>query len=109
MCSINQDFELNVYLAIQQNEEKIFELSRFDEFLLHIFNRLINKLQPGAVKKINTMKAPFKQVRLGLKPGSFVSRSLDKIKMLLSDLVTNFVFKRSLRRSEKNLVHAQKF
>ena len=88
---------------------KLFELSLFDEFLLHIFNRLINKLQPGAVKKINTMKAPFKQVRLGLKPGSFVSRSLDKIKMLLSDLVTNFVFKRSLRRSEKNLVHAQKF
>ncbi len=24
--------------------------------------RLINKLKPGAVKKINTMKAPFKQV-----------------------------------------------
>ena len=26
--------------------------------------RLINRLNPGSVKKINTMKAPFKQVRL---------------------------------------------
>ena len=27
-----------------------------------MFFRLINRLQPGSVKKINTMKAPFKQV-----------------------------------------------
>jgi len=30
---------------------------------MHNFFRLINKLQPGAVKKVNTMKAPFKQVK----------------------------------------------
>jgi hypothetical protein len=28
-----------------------------------VISRLINSLEPGAVKKINTMKAPFKQVK----------------------------------------------
>lgn len=41
--------------------------SYFKSLLFHVLNvhsivlRLINALHPGAVKKINTMKAPFKQ------------------------------------------------
>ena len=32
-----------------------------DDFFHFSFCRLINKLNPGSVKKINTMNAPFKQ------------------------------------------------
>ena len=42
--------------------EIVFEVSKFVLKQNRNFFRLINKLKPGSVKKINTMKAPFKQV-----------------------------------------------
>ena len=46
-----------------QYVETVFATSDLKLF----YSRLINAIQPGSVKKINTMKAPFKQVSFGQK------------------------------------------
>jgi len=48
------------------------------QFDVLVISRLINSLEPGAVKKINTMKAPFKQVKADF-ISPFVSFEISRI------------------------------
>ena len=50
--TLTENFGYFLYIYILENIS----------YLVNMIFRLINRLQPGSVKKINTMKAPFKQV-----------------------------------------------